>query len=214
MRLTVEKAQLINEAMQQSYPSPLHLELHVAAILAGKSPDDVKKMKPRQLHKLNKAKDRFIELSIAIMQNSKPFSLIKANGNYYRLSYDLVQKPYNAGKYIEIAEFGKDTIKGLHMVLATMATPLKWSWRKFKYMPIERPHADIANDMLKADFNVAYQAAVFFLATFTKSINDTQLYLGANKMEMEVAKQLAENFTNLLDGFTLPKWWRNLKIAE
>ncbi len=213
MKLTVEKAQLINEAMQQSYHSPLHLELHVAAILAGKSPEDIKKMKPKQLHKLNKAKDRFIELSIAIMQNSKPFSLIKANGNYYRLSYDLVQKPYNAGRYIETAEFGKDTIKGLHLILATMATPLKWSWRKIKYVAVEKPHAEIANDMLKADFNIAYQAAVFFLATFTKSISDTQLYLGATAMEMEVAKQLAESFTNLLDGFTLPKWWRISRIA-
>jgi len=88
----------------------------------------------------------------------KKYIFIK--GVLYRFNYDLELKPNNAGKYVEIATFSTDVIGNLHLIMATMVTPLKLTWKGFKAK--EHEHKKISEDMLSMNYLDAYNSAVFF----------------------------------------------------
>ena len=95
--------------------------------------------------------------------------------------------------------------------MATMATPLKLSWKGM--VKVEREHEDIANDMLHLDFNVAYHAAVFFWAVFSKSITSMKDYLENQTGKKKELTDILKRFQKHSDGFTNAKWYQNLKIS-
>jgi len=76
-----------------------------------------------------------------------------ANGRIYKLNYDLQR----ASKYVEGITFAKDVINDIHKLMATIAEPVTWYGKKY-----ERSHEQIAEDMEHANFEAAYNAAVFF----------------------------------------------------
>ena len=149
------------------------------------------------------------------LNNGTPVKLVRCKGRYYQLHYDVTRNPINAGKYVEAITFGKDIIENLHKILATMATPVRWSWFRFAWVPVKRDHVDIASDMEAMNFEAAYHAAVFFYLQFRVSMQVIQPYLvgeltrkGMNKKKVE---EVLEHSLSILDGFQMPKWSQTLK---
>ena len=173
--------------------------------LTGKSEHEINRMNIKKFNKLCNNINENFELLNKKMNENKPKQIVKANGRYYWLNYDLSKKPNNAAKYVEVATFSDNIIVNLHKIMATMATPLKLSWKGM--VKVEREHEDIANDMLHLDFNVAYHAAVFFWAVFTKSINLSHSYLIGLMSDTDKAEgeQLLKTFQDYSDGFITPK---------
>lgn len=152
--------------------------------------------------------------------NGNPKSYIRANGTLYRLNYQLKKPPFNAGRYVEVATYQPNIIGNLHKIMASMATPVKFNWRKFRYVPVKIEswmHEQIANDMKQADFKHAYHAAVFFYAVLTNSMKVLQPYF-LSEMEKtltrETALQILTDLQKTMDGFIMPKWYRNLRISH
>jgi hypothetical protein len=70
--------------------------------------------------------------------------------------------------------------------------------------------------MKQLDFAVAYHAAVFFCGVLNKSMTALQPYLLQElspEMNPEQAKEILQASLKVLDGFTMPKWYRILKIS-
>ena len=143
---------------------------------------------------------------------TKVKNLIKANGKWYWLNFEINEM--TAGRYVETATFGADVVGNLHKLMATMCTPMKWSWKGLvldKY--VAENHSKYADDMLQADFNHCYQACVFFYAVFNESMKALQCSLEGSQTEKEVLNQHLTNFKSLMDGCIMPSWLVNLKIS-
>jgi hypothetical protein len=138
------------------------------------------------------------------LQNGQPKNFVWANGRLYKLIYDIKK----AGKYVETATFANDTIGNLHLLMATMAQPYRLTWKGFR--PCEREHNEIAEDMMKLDMAVAYQAVVFFYLVFRESLATLMTYFEENQ---KVEKELVATFIRSLDGFTMPSWSVNLRTS-
>ena len=109
--------------------------------LTGKSEHEINRMNIKKFNKLCNNINENFELLNKKMNESKPKQIVKANGRYYWLNYDLSKKPNNAAKYVEVATFSDNIIVNLHKIMATMATPLKLSWKGM--VKVEREHEDI-----------------------------------------------------------------------
>ena len=210
--MTVEQFQKISKVHELDLPEEDKATLYVKA-MTGLTEGEIDRMQVKKFNKLcTKVKTAF-EVKAYDFENGKPRKYFRINGTMYRFNYDLKRPPNNAGRYIEVATYSEDIIGNLHLIMATMATPIKW----FKAVKAEAwQHEHIANDMKQLDFAVAYHAAVFFCGVFNRSMMALQPYLIAElskKMEPALAKQTIQASQKVLDGFTMPKWYRNLKIS-
>lgn len=178
----------------------------------GKSEFEINKMSVKKFNRLcAKIKDAFDQVGKR-MSEGKPKNLIKANGKWYWLNYEINEM--TAGRYVETATFGADIVGNLHKLMATMCTPMKWSWKGLvldKYKA--ENHSKYAEDMLQADFEHCYQACVFFYAVFNESMRALQYSLEGEQTEKEMLNQHLMNFRNLMDGCITPSWLANLKIS-
>lgn len=172
------------------------------------SEEKINKMKIKKFNRLCSIINRQFEMLNKNLYNDKPRNIVYANGCYYKMNYDMTKKPNNSGTYVELATFSEDIIGNLHKIMASMATPLKLTWKGLK----EKDHERVAEDMLNLDFNVAYHACVFFWAVFTKSIVASKDYLMQQTNQKELLEIELMNFKNHLDGFTTAKWLQNLKV--
>lgn len=177
--------------------------IKMVSVLTGKSIEKVEAMPMRLFnHHCKQIAKQFERIGGQLMA-SKPKRLLFANGRIYKLNYDL-QK---ASKYVEGITFAKDIINDIHKLMATIAEPVTWYGRPYK-----RSHEQIAEDMEHANFEAAYNAAVFFYLQFQISLHLIQPYLVEQLPNHK--KQITEMMTNLmpvLGGFIMPKWSRNLK---
>jgi len=171
-------------------------------ILTGKTDEQVNRMKVRKFNKLCSKINKAFELVGKNLQGGQPKNYVWANGRIYKLVYDI----RTAGKYVETATFATDVIGNLHLIMATIAQPVKLTWKGFKIG--KREHHEIANDMLKLDMAHAYQAAVFFYLVFRESLVSSMTYFEETETE---AKEKVVTFIKSLDGFTMPNWSANLK---
>jgi len=211
MKITIQKFQQLYSVARMDIDE-LEKSSLLVQVLTDKSANEINDMKLSAFNKKCKQVSKAFDIYSKQMDDKKPQSLVKANGRWYHLNYEITKAPNNAGKYVEVATFSNDIVGNLHRIMATMATPMRWSWKGF-VEDKKREHRDIADDMLELEFEVAYHAAVFFYAVFSKSIQNIQSYflsLTENKTEME--KQLT-NLQNLSDGFTTAKWYQNLKVS-
>lgn len=211
--MTVEKFQEIY-VISHMETDEISKSMLLVQSVTGLSEDDILKMSPKKFNTLCKSILKEFDVLKKDWDNAKPVELVKANGNWYRLNYDITKKPNNAGKYVEIATFSDDVIGNLHKIMATMATPLKWSWKGL--VPTEREHPDISEDMLHLDFKVAYQSAVFFYVVFKESMQNLTTYL-IQEMPEEKRTEFHKAwmaFINTSDGFTLPKWYQSWKASN
>jgi hypothetical protein len=210
MRISIHKFQELYKISQYNVNEIERASLLVQC-LTGKSEHEINKMNINKFNKLCNNINAEFEILSKKMDAEKPKQIVKANGRFYWLNYDMAKKPNNAGKYVELATFSEDIVGNLHKIMATMATPLKFSFKGM--VKTERDHADIANDMLHLDFKVAYHASVFFWAVFSESIMSLKGYLEAQTEKKKELTDILNHFQSLSDGFTTAKWYQNLKVS-
>lgn len=203
MRINVETFQKLY-AVSLMDTDEVEKSAQYVQILTGKTDEQVNRMKVAKFNKLCGRINKAFEMVGKNLQSGQPKSYVWANGRIYKLNYDIKL----AGKYVETATFATDTIGNLHLLMATIAEPVRLTWKGFKIG--KREHHEIAHDMLKLDMGHAYQAAVFFYLVFRESLAASMTYFGEGETE---AKELVRNFIKSLDGFTTPNWSANLKTS-
>lgn len=180
--------------------------------LTGKSQFEIERMKVSKFNKLCAKINKMFEQLAVDMTNGNPKNIIRANGKFYFINYEI--NKLTAGRYVETATFGNDIVGNLHKLLATMANPMKMTLKGLKVIPYDaNKHEQISEDMLQADFTIAYQACVFFYALFTRSIQSLVISLEQNEIESESVKSALMNFKEATDGYTMPNWYKNLSIS-
>jgi hypothetical protein len=191
--------------------SEIDKSILLVSCLTGKTEKQVNEMNVNKFNKL--CRDISTTFESLKLDEGKPSNYIKANGKRYFLNFDLAKPPMNAGRYVEVATFSGDVIGNLHKIMATMSNPMVLTWKGYKIQKFDAVnHERIADDMLEADFSIAYHSALFFYAVFSKSIENSHNYflsLTENKSEMQ---KVLGNLSGVMDGFITAKWYRNLKI--
>lgn len=178
----------------------------------GKSKFDIEKMSVKKFNRLCvQIKKSFDKIGDKII-DGKPKNMIKANGKWYWLNLEINEM--TAGRYVETATFGNDVIGNLHKLMATMCTPMKWTWKGLVIGEYKAEnHSKYAEDMLEANFDDCYQACVFFYAVFNESMRVFQSSLEEGQMEKQMLNQHLMNFKKVMDGCITPNWYQNLKIS-
>jgi hypothetical protein len=183
--------------------------------LLDKSQFEVETMKVKKFNKVCAEINKSFEIFNKKLESDKPKQIVKVNGRWYFLNYEITKKPMNAGRYVEVASFSNDIIGNLHKILASMANPMEWTLKGLKVKKYDATeHEEIANDMLHLDFSVAYHAAVFFCALFNESIKALLHSLELPKEKKEEANQIVQNLTKVMVGSTTPKWLQNLNVLN
>ena len=211
MRITIKTFQDLF-IIQQTPMDELDKSILLVQTLTGKSQFEIERMKVSKFNKLCAKINKMFEALAVDMTNGKPKNIIRANGKFYFINYEI--NKLTAGRYVETATFGNDIVGNLHKLLATMANPMKMTLKGLKVMPYDaNKHEQISEDMLQADFTIAYQACVFFYALFTNSIQSLVTSLEQNEIESESVKSALMNFKEAMDGYTMPNWYKNLSIS-
>jgi len=175
----------------------------------GMSEEQVNKMPLKKFNKLCAEINKKFEKYGKELDEKKPQKYVAVKGRLYLLEYDLAKPPMNAGRYVELATYSDDIIGNLHKIMATMCTPLKFTYKGLKRK--EKNHKQVAEDMLDVDFEVAYHSAVFFYAVFSKSIQGLGTYFKTISTETAKVDEVMQNLAEFTDGFITAKWYRNLK---
>jgi hypothetical protein len=165
--MTVEQFQRLTRIYELDLPEEDKARMYVKS-LANLTDGEINKMHVSKFNKIGAKVQKAFEVKGYDLQNGKPRKYFMVNGRFYRFNYDLKKPPNNAARYMEVATYATDIIGNLHLILASMVTPIKW-FRSVK--PKAWQHEHIANEMKKLDFAVAYHAAVFFLESF-QEINE------------------------------------------
>ena len=211
MRLTIKKFQELHQASLTNLDE-IDKSILLIQIFTGKSEFEINKMSIKKFNRLCSRINKSFDIISKGFIEGKPKNLIKANGKWYWLNLEINEM--TAGRYVETATFASDVIGNLHKLMATMCTPMKWTWKGLvpdKYNA--EHHAKYAEDMLEANFNDAYQSCVFFYAVFSESMKSLQSSLEGDQMEKQMLNQNLMIFKNLMDGCLMPSWSVNLKIS-
>jgi hypothetical protein len=210
MRLTIRQFQDIMKVSETDLPE-LDKSILIVRAITGKSEYEVNKMKGSKFTKIVNSVNKKLSEFADNVNNEKPKKFISVNGTTYRLHYDINR--LSSGKYVEAVAFQDDMINNLHKLLATMAVPMRWTWRGIRAKPYKaEEHAKIAEQMLDADFSVAYHACLFFCAVSLISIKD--LSSSGKVPGMKNLDQLENRLISFLDGSIMASWYRNLKISS
>ena len=211
MKLTIQKFQELYKVSLTNLDE-FEKSILLTQIYANKTEYEINKMSVRKFNKLCASINKSFEAISKDFVSGKPKNLIKANGNWYWLNLEINE--VTAGRYVETATFGNDIIGNLHKLMATICIPMKWSWKGLVFDKYDaNKHSKYAEDMLQADFNHAYQSCVFFYAVFSESMKALQSSLEGDQMEKEMLNHHLMNFKNLMDGYSMPNWYQNLKIS-
>jgi hypothetical protein len=208
MKLTIDKFQRL-QGLSILEESEQDKSSRIIQILLDKTPEQVDNMPEKKFNKLCATIKHLFELEVENAITSKPQKLIKANGIWYKLNFE-IKRPFNTGRYIEVLTFSKgNPIEDMHNILASICTPTKWSWKKFRL--VDQPydalsHEKYADDFKQADFKHGYHAMVFFCILLTNLTSNTRAYsaqeimrIMSNQKRLRVLKR---NFKKILDGFT------------
>lgn len=210
MRLTIGKFQELYEISLMEIDEVNKASLLVQSF-TGKTEKEIDEMNPLEFNKLCAEVSKCFEVLKETWDNEKPVDVVKVNGRRYLLNYEL--RKQTAARYVEVATFGNDIIGNLHKIMATMANPMKLTWKGYKLKKYNgEDHEQISKDMLDVDFSVAYHSAVFFYALFTKSIKSLQDYLKAEFNPTAEQIQSIQDFIAISDGSITAKWYQSLKI--
>ena len=212
MKISIEKFQELYNISQIEGTDGEKSTLLVQC-LTGKSEEEVNKMNDDKKKKLvNDINNAFQEFNTKT-EIGKPKSIIRLNGKWYRLNYDLAKPPMNAGKYVELATFSQDIISNMHRILATMCTPVRLTLNGFVDKNIELNHSKMSNEFLQFDFAAGYQSCVFFYAVFSKSIQNSPIYFKSISMNQNQMQVILTNLQEVMDGYIMRKWLQTLKIS-
>jgi len=175
MKLSIDKFQKL-QSIATLETDELLKATRLVQVLTDKTEAEIDAMPVQKFAKLcDKLKNAF-DITIDAATMSMPKSIIKANGKIYHLNFD-VKQPFNTGRYIEVLTFSKgDPIMNMHNILASICTPMRWSWRKLSFVKLDYDalkHEEYANDMKQADFKHGYFAMVFFYQVLKHSTSNT-----------------------------------------
>jgi len=208
MKVSIKKFQELYSIAQSDFDELTKSSLLIQN-LTGKTEAELDNMNIVKYGALCKKVNKLFENFTQELDNKKPKQYIKVKCQWYFLNYDI--RNQNAGKYVELATFSGDLVGNLHKIMATMATPMVWSWKGLKLYEGEVNHNKMANDMQEVEFEVAYHAALFFCAVLKMSMVSLNIYF--HILDNPKAAHLAKNLARTLDGYTMPKWYRNLKVS-
>ena len=212
MKITIFKFQQLY-AISQMEIDELDKSILLVQTLLDKSQFEVETMKVKKFNKVCAEINKSFEIFNKKLESDKPKQIVKVNGRWYFLNYEITKKPMNAGRYVEVASFSNDIIGNLHKILASMANPMELTWKGLKLKKYDATeHEEIANDMLHLDFSVAYHAAVFFCKVFNESIKALVHSLELPKEKKEEANLILQNLTAAMGGFITPQWSQNLSV--
>jgi hypothetical protein len=208
MKLTIDKFQRLN-AIASLEEDELEKAAKMVQILLDKSSEEIDKMPLKKFAKLCDKLQKAFDLKVQVETMKAPKNLIEANGNVYSLNFE-IKKPFNTGRYIEVLTFSKsDPINDMHNILASICTPMKWSWWKMTYVPMPfdvDKHEQYADDMRQADFRHGYNAMVFFCILLADLTNNTEAYsdllmkmMRQNKKRLKMLRVYSQKIS---DGYT------------
>jgi hypothetical protein len=209
MKITIEKFQQLFQVSQIEMDE-LDKAILLVKILSDKSEFEINKMKASDFNKQCAKIKKAFDVYNSDLLNQKPKNLIKANGKWYFINLDI--KDLNSGRYIEISTYLGDIIPNLHKIMASMCVPMKWTIKGLVADKFDATkHQQYADDMLKADFSVAYHCAVFFYAVLMESIKSLITY--GSKVDQKTLERLQKILANYMVGYIQPKWLANLKLS-
>ncbi len=210
MRVTVGQFQDLYKVSE----SPLEDEQKVfeyVKILAKMDNRQVDKLSLKKFNRLAKMAGKSLNGFLDNVDKGKPVKFIRVNGTIYQLHYDITRM--DAGRYVEGVTFSSDPIGNLHKLLATMAVPMRWTWKGLRAQPYDADrHEKVANDMLDADFSVGYHAAVFFYAVLKELMRSSST--SGSQLEAELTDRLARLSEKFLGGSITASWYLNLKASS
>ena len=207
MGLTIRQFQQIHQVTETDL-TELDKSILIVKIYTGFGDKEIDKMSTMRFNRICYIIKKSLDSYLEGVDKGKPKKFIKVNGTLYRLDYDITR--LSSGKYVEASAFNEDMIGNLHKLLATMAVPMRWTWKGLKAKPYDASeHAKIAENMLDADFSVAYHACVFFWAVLMNSIKS--LNISGSLPEIPKLAVLEKHLLNTLDGSITANWYRNLK---
>ena len=207
MRLTIDKFQKL-QAIAEIESDEVEKASRLVQVLLDKSADEINEMHIKDFALLCDKLKAIFDIKVEAATTSAPKNVIKANGKRYFINYE-IKKPFNTGRYIEVLTFSKeDPILNMHNILASICTPMIWSWRKMKYIKTDYDvlsHEDYADDLKEADFRHGYHAMVFFylfLTNLTGTSNPSLDKLMTERMTKGAnQKRLKTIFPTLSAGF-------------
>ncbi len=208
MKLTIDKFQKLHSIATMEMDE-LDKASNLVQILLDKPAEYVEKLPLKKFAKLcDGLKDAF-DLKVENESIRMPRQMIACGSKVYHLNFD-IKDSNNTGRYIEVLTFSKDDpIMNMHNILASICTPMRWSWLKFRYVKEKfdvMKHEEYANDMKIADFRHGYNAMVFFYLLSQNSIANMKDYLEskmwlrkANKKRVQQLKKISQVVS---DGYT------------
>jgi hypothetical protein len=200
MKLSIDKFQKL-QSIATLETDELLKATRLVQVLLDKSEAEIDAMPVQKFAKLCEKLKTAFDISIDAATMSTPKKIIQANGKVYHLNFD-IKPPFNTGRYIEVLTFSKeDPIMNMHNILASICTPMRWSWRKFNFVKLEYDalkHEEYANDMKQADFKHGYFAMVFFYQILKASTNNTMDSLIAEMNLRKVNKKRVLHLKRIL----------------
>ena len=187
----------------------LDKSIKMVGIVTNKTPEQVEAMSMIRFNLLCARVHKEFKIFEKDLLKSKPRKIVRIGKRFYKINYDVAKA--KASTYVEVATFSADIIQNLHKVMASIVTPVRFSWGKW----VEVEHEHLAKEMESMDFEAAYHAAVFFYTLFNVSMQVIQPYL-INEMTSkgvtkEKAMEVLTNSQSILDGFIMPRWSQTSK---
>ncbi len=122
----------------------------------------------------------------------------KINGITYR--FNINANELDSSGYVGIMNSIKDDpIRNMHATMFNLATPVKYSWLRAKFIPYEFKPSEVEErmeDFKRMPINIAYPIGVFFLNLSKNLIPVTEDYLRESLMKMN--QELKETKEDLL----------------
>lgn len=207
MKITIRQFQAL-DMISNSNLDDFDKSIEIVKLFTGMSQKRIELMNAKKFNRICSVIFKQINSWNEGVLKGKPKKIISVRGKLYKLEYDILKM--TAGKYVEGVTFLKDQTANLHKVLASMATPLRWTWRGLKEIPVKaEDHQRLSEIMLDAEYEDIYHALVFFYAVF-KGLQKNLDTSGSPEVESRVA-QLLMRLTDYGDGFTKPAWYQNMK---
>jgi hypothetical protein len=146
-------------------------------------------------------------------------SIIKANGNKYQISLDAFKITY--GQYVDLTSFmgaNGGLVGNLHLVMASLAMPVKRNWLGIPYVDGygSKPHNEVADDMLKANFADCHNTCIFFCKLINDLTKVTVRYsvkeiLKSKKVTKEKLREILKPLKQDGGGYIMPNLLKDLK---
>jgi len=216
--ITIEEYQLIYGIITDESINDLDKEVKLISI--------VNELTESEVDNLSVEKFKELKSSLQFLHDGKIQGrvkrVIKANGREYQMSLDAFKITY--GQYVDITSFMSadgGLIGNIHLVLASMAMPVKRHWLGFKYISRygDTPHNEIATDMLKSNFADCYHTAIFFCKLINDLTKVTAAYsvreiLREKKITKAKLKEILKASRDAGAGFIMPSLLEDTKVSN